>query len=181
MRKSLVISYLTLSAAAVFAVVVAMAVLWPMYQEIQIVEAEVATGRSELGEQKGRLNNLDQLIVSLNSNRGSEDLLAIMIPEGDSFNDFIRIIGRYGDVSGVTVGDINNRSSDQSVPGLPEEIGLQQASFSVSGPYNQVRQFLELVERSPRIIDVRSLEIGINPQGEGVSASLIVNLYNYGR
>lgn len=188
-NTSLNTPYLVLTGVVVIAIAFLFVVLQPLMDSINTTKSDIETHTMSLTEKENFLKSLDIKIAQLRSQGDVERQLAAIIPETERSQDIIRVIDQYAKESGVTVTTVTN-SSEQSrarehadkargdIDLVPEGLQTSTLQLAVSGTYQQVRTFIDGLQKSPRIIDVTHVTITKSlAQLDAVTASFIIKAY----
>ncbi len=182
--------YLLLTGVVIIAVAVLFTVFQPMMDEINVIQSTIATDTESLQTKQDFLSSLDVKIQQLQLQLEVERQLATVLPETDRVQDIIRILNEYANQSGLTTISITNNSSRQEAQNnatrargegvvVPDSVRISAFGLSIAGSYEQVRLFLGLLEKSPRILDVTNVSLREAAGQPGrVDASITMQLYS---
>ncbi len=185
--------YLLLTGVVLIAVVFLFAVLQPMMDEANALRNSIAEDTQELKKKQDFLDTLNIKISQLDSQAAVEQQLATVLPEDDRDQDILRVLHEYAVQSGIVQRSVtNNTSRTQAqtnaarsrgeIVDIPQ--GVQTIAFQVTaeGTYEQMRAFVRLMEKSPRIANIPSIDLDQNPeQPENITANMLVQFYAQGR
>lgn len=190
-RESLNLPYIVLTGVIVIAIMAAFLVIWPLLEKAQGKSKELATLEEGIAEKESALLAIDQQKNELLQQAENEKALQVVLPLDDALEDVSRIVYRYAQTSGVTVTVIRNdttqaaaalvaarnRGGDTETPAQAVPVST---AITIVGTYQQTRTFIELLERSPRLGDVRKIQINRNAeQPDTVTTQLDVHFYKY--
>jgi Tfp pilus assembly protein PilO len=138
----------------------------PVFSEISIVQSEIEGYKSSIGQVNMLTAKKDELLLKLNSISGEDRKRVetfLPIKEGmiRLIADIDGVAARHGiSISGVSFSETNNDVSS-SVIGAPEPKPYQSSTInlSFSSNYQNFKQFLNDLEKSLRLIDIRSIEL----------------------
>ncbi len=182
--------YLLLTGVVIISVAVLFTVLQPMMDEINVIQSTIATDTESLRTKQEFLASLDVKVKQLQLQLDVERQLATVLPETDRVQDIIRILNEYANQSGLTTISVTNNSSRQEAQNnatrargegvvVPESVRISAFGLTIAGSYEQVRLFLGLLEKSPRILDVTSVSLKEAAGQPGrVDASITMQLYS---
>lgn len=182
--------YLVLTGVVVIAIAFLFIVLQPIMQDINALQTTIAADTASLKTKKDFLETLDIKVKQLDSQADVERQLSVVLPASERSQDVIRIINEYSNQAGLTTISVTNNSSQQAAQAnaersrgdgssTPDTVLVTTLDLSVKGSYSQLRTFLGLLEKSPRILDVTRLlikEIGGQP-GQ-IEAAVSLQLYS---
>lgn len=169
-QESLNLPYLTLSGIVFLAIIVSFLVYKNQIEERQAARAETEILSQRLTDRQAFLASIDQKTVQLRANDAQEQELAVVLPADESFDDMLRIIDRQAGAAAVQVRRVSNTTANsqaavrvaQATGGdvtLPPDLVVHSATISVSGSYQQIRQFISLMENAARFVDINSLSV----------------------
>ncbi len=134
------------------------------HQRLAQVEQEAAT----LTEKKAQL---DALLKQLKLNEKDEiPKLNEALPLEPQISRLYLVIERYGQISGMTIGNISINTGPEAIVagnvtiaqnpyGVQRTVRQLTANVTLSGTFEQFQAFLKNIETHPRIIDISSLDI----------------------
>lgn len=182
--------YLFLTGSIVIAVVFLFVVLQPMMDEANTIRHTIATDNETLKDKQEFLSSLDVKLQQLQALADVEKQIAIVLPENERNQDIVRVINEYATQSGVTVLTVVNGSAASDAQAnaarargdeITAPSGIKTLGFDVGviGSYEQARLFIDLLARSPRIMDVSDVSLkGTDSQPGQVTANLKIQLYS---
>lgn len=182
--------YLVLTGVVVIAIAFLFIVLQPIMQDINALQTTIAADTASLKTKKDFLETLDIKVKQLDSQADVERQLSVVLPASERSQDVIRIINEYSNQAGLTTISVTNNSSQQAAQAnaersrgdgssTPDTVLVTTLDLSVRGSYDQLRTFLGLLEKSPRILDVTGLLIKeVAGQPGQVEAAVSIQLYS---
>lgn len=190
-RISLSTAYVVITGVVGIGIVFIFFVLQPMYSSIEDTREEILKQNELLRERMAFLRSVDLKINQLRLHQDHEEQLAIMLPTSERIEDALRILHQSAVDTGVVIRGVDNqtqtvrskvnaqraRGETVNIPDLVDPVGV---SMSVVGTYQQIRAYLNALERSPRIMDVTQIRLVRGEQvaaAEQIEASLSVQFY----
>ncbi len=182
--------YLVLTGVVVIAIAFLFIVLQPIMQDINALQTTIVADTASLKTKKDFLETLDIKVKQLDSQTDVERQLSVVLPASERSQDVIRIINEYSNQAGLTTISVTNNSSQQAAQAnaersrgdgasTPDTVLVTTLDLSVRGSYDQLRTFLGLLEKSPRILDVTGLLIKeVAGQPGQVEAAVSIQLYS---
>ncbi len=182
--------YLFLTGVIIIAVVFLFVILQPMMDDANSIRHTIAADKEVLKDKENFLSSLDAKMQQLQALSDVEGQMAAVLPETDRNQDIIRVLHEYATQSGLTVVSVSNDSSVSeaqanaarargAISNIPSGIRTLSFGVGVTGSYEQVRLFLTLIGKSPRIIDVTGVAFKQVPLQPGqVTASIMMQLYS---
>lgn len=191
MPRGVTIAYGFLSTVIIASFVAFFVVLQPQLAELQANKQQLHQTQQEIAAQEAFLSTIDQKLQGLQANQQHENQLALILPAEERSEDFLRIINQVSNVSGVTIGNLSNQSTNLqgqlnaqiargASEGLPANIRPVGWEFDFSGTYQQYRTFLQELERAPRLVDILKINLTRNQQDPNiVSGRMTTQFYQY--
>ena len=141
-----------------------LALLIPQYRSFRDASLSKAAVQSELAEVSGQLSVIDQLAATLSSvSEADSKKIDSGLPFGESLPEFVTNMHRLAERSGLVLTSLYFRPlSNVSPDGAPLETGglrQSQGNIVVRGTYTSTFNFLSMLERHVRLIDVQSVGI----------------------
>lgn len=188
--KSLNLPYVLLFGVILITMFIAGALVRPSILNAMQVKKDLAVAEQELTKQRNFLKSIDSRLAELQTNQEYERQLNVVLPQGDEIEDALRIVHRAGSEAGVLITSVENSSKgEQTVykslvvkgeAGLPTGVLPVGVIVEVKGTYQQVRMFIDKLEKSPRIMDITSIDLRKNEQTpDQVNGELKVRFYKY--
>lgn len=184
--------YLILTGTVIIAIVTTFAVFQPILDAISTTRDDIQTTQARLQERQAFLQTLDQRIAALVSQAQHEQQLNVVLPAEEATEDVLRVIQsaansaggtiqRVGNISSAVQASLNARQARGEASLLPSGITPLGYEIEFGGSYQQLRVFLDQLQRSPRLLDITNLEIRRNKiEVDVIEASLTLQFYRYG-
>lgn len=184
-------AYLFLGGSIIVVVTVTVLFVNPLFRDIGAVQEATVAKQLELQEREQFLQTVDAKIAALQTQQVHETRLSVMLPEEDAIEDALRIINEAAASSGVVVNTVRNtsaaaqatvkaaraRGDAAAFPGTVEPLSFL---LDVDGAYRQVRSFIQDLERSPRLMDISSVNVGSNSDTpDSLGGQISVTFYRY--
>lgn len=169
-QESLNLPYLTLSGVVFLTIIVSFLVYKNQIAERQAARAEIAALSERLVERQAFLTSIDQKTTQLRANTAQEQELSVVLPADESFDDVLRIIDRQAGAAAVQVRRVNNTTANSQTATrvaqalgkettAPNDLVVHSAGITVVGSYQQVRQFISLMENAARFMDIAGISV----------------------
>lgn len=181
--------YIVITGTIVAAVVVMFTIFQPLLSDIQDINNRISTTQSVVTEKENFLRGLDRKREELQVQRVHEDRLNVMLPNDSGYDEVVRVISLSASNAGLTVQKMENKSSalQSAINGqrargetvsIPPGVTPIAAEVDVVGTYQQLRAFLNNLEKSPRLTDVTKISSKSNEvQPDQVMSKLIIQSY----
>ncbi|KKU50078.1 MAG: hypothetical protein UX71_C0002G0049 [Parcubacteria group bacterium GW2011_GWA1_47_10] len=157
---------------AIFLIILAIGLFFtftkPYYNGLKEVAAESASYREALDNLENIIETRDRLLINYNSIPKSEiDRLSKALPENIDTVRLAHELDSIGAKYGISIKDLavdteaNKNATNVALPGsgMPYEKALVRVSFV--SDYGDFRRFLEDLEKSLRIMDIRSVKFEV--------------------
>lgn len=188
-NTSLNLPYIILSGVIILAAFAVLAVFRPAINTILTTQHGIQERKIVLQEKQQFLRTLDQKIAVLQAQAQHEQRLNVVLPVDDAVEDMLRVVHLAAQTSGGVIQSVNNltgniqnetnarRARGETVD-IPTGVAPLAVQIEFTGTYQELRHFVEQLERSPRLIDITSLEVTRNPrQLDQVGAKIILRFY----
>lgn len=190
-KQSLNLPYLLLAGTVVIGIMVASFIFRPQWQDWQAQQEQLRTVEERLANRRDFLLAVDRKKTQLAQQAEAERQLAVVLPADPALDDMTRIVNRAGQASGIVIDSIANVSTSEQSSFLAAQERAQDTSLSVGvvplaftlkvrGTYQQMRAFHEQLEKSPRLVDVVSLNYERNStQPDQVVVTMRLRFYTF--
>ena len=166
MSGTSILSYIMLSACIVYAFAN------PAYQEIKLLRGEKGKYDDSLALVADIENKKNALLEQYNSiSEEDKKKISTVLPDSLNFVKLVADIANVASVNGVIVDNITLREMDSSVgesvsdAGAPKPYRSAIIGFSFDASFSQFNAFIDNLEKSLRILDVRSVKLQTNEGG----------------
>ncbi len=173
------INFASIAAATSFLVVVLLAVLvlWPKFQELEIVRGNIEEKKAELQAEEEYALKLDELKVKLEEHQGEISKINTTLPVNSSLPSLFNFLQKTSSESGLILTEI----SPFTISSSKDFTDLKEAVFSieVSGSYSSLKNFISILEKSARLIEVENLSLSPKEEGESSAFNLKLKTFSY--
>ena len=182
--------YLFLTGTVLVAIVSLFTLLQPMMDDVNTIRQTITADTQTLKDRQDFFSSLDAKTKQLQTLAGVESQMATILPETERPQDAIRVLHEYAAQSGVVVDSISNTSSTSGAQAnaaiargdgtaLPASLNILSFKLNMGGSYEQVRLFLTLLGKSPRVVDVTEVAFKQAPAEPGrITADITIQLYS---
>tara|TARA_Y100000310_G_C20233781_1_gene601485 strand:- start:1 stop:600 length:600 start_codon:yes stop_codon:yes gene_type:complete len=191
-RTSQNLPYVFLSGVVIIVIVTFFVSLVPQYQSLAVIQADTEATVATRADRKAFLDTIDRKTNQLRTQAEHERELGLVLPSNQDVDDVLRIIDRRASEAGVVVARISNTSdSVQSAArasevrgeesGIPAQVVPLGLRLSATGSYQQLRQLIDSLSSSVRLIDITKIELaaGSATGGEVLGAEIQLKFYSY--
>ncbi len=171
--------------------IIAIVIFWwfilsPKYNQVSTKRAELASVQSQQSSLENDQEELNKLIDKLESSDAQIKLLDEALPLSNRPTQIALLLETYAQSSGMSISDISVDDLDHAIAAgnksvIDDPYGKQRGlvtvkvTMVVTGSVDQFKNFLEILEKSGRIVDVENLEV---TSGDG-AARFTLDLKTY--
>lgn len=189
-RPSLNLPYIIIAGVLLAGIVVIFLIYAPLYKEARGTMADIASKTAKLSERQSFLRTVDAKKAELATQAMREREVNVVLPVGDNLEDMLRVVDRAAQTSGITVSSIENSSAGLRVSvkakkargeANVEDSVVPLGFFTkISGSYEQIRNFIQEIQKSPRLVDITRLSFRKDEKLPGViNADVMMQFYSY--
>jgi type IV pilus assembly protein PilO len=157
--------------------VMAATLLWPKFQDLQISRKNLEEKKDEFQNKEEYLMKLTGLRNSLKEYQTEFSKIGFALPDNPSLPSLFSYLQETSSESGLVLERISpfSLSSSQNFPGLQETI----FSIEVSGVYSSFKNFLSLLEKSARLIEIENISFSSGGDDESFAFDLKIKVHSY--
>lgn len=172
MQKSLIIYFLLL-----LLILGAIFLGWPKYQDLNQLRLEVKAKEKELQNKEDYFSELRNLALKLKEYASELAIVDTALPADPSACGFLNFLEKASSQNGLIVKNL----SLGEISSFEEESDIKRiaVSFSATGPYSALKNFLSVLQNSSRLIEVKSIYFSSPEKGEVFSFDLIIRTHSY--
>jgi Tfp pilus assembly protein PilO len=172
---------------------------YPQYQKLNSLKKEIFEKEKELSSQEKYFENLQKTAEELKKYETTLSKIDSALPQNPSLPDLLNFIQKASSQSGLSLKNIspavisplekatpsvNIGSVGEAVGGAPSErygeIKTMKINLLLVGSYSNFKNFLSLLEKSARLIDVEEISFALSKEETGLfNFSLTVKVYSY--
>lgn len=190
-RESLNLPYITLAGVIVIAILFVFLVIQPTITKIGDQRTQVERLNAQIIEKEEFLMTIDRKKTELLAQQANENVLGVVLPADDALDDISRLLNRYALASGVTINSVDHdvkQAAAQTASArarnlasdVPTDVYPIITAVDVTGSYQQFRSFIESLQKSSRLGDIRSAIINRHgQQPDVINAKVEVRFYKY--
>ena len=156
----------------VLALTIGYTFVYPAFGEISTLMSEKEKYEKSLKKVAQIENRKNELLSAFNQiSEADKESINAVLPDSLNYTKLIADIDAIATRYGIAIDKISKRELDSSTGGSIEEAGPSKSyrsgiiSFAFDSSYQNFSSFLEELEQSLRILDVRSLKVGAQPTG----------------
>lgn len=153
--------------------------VWPRYQEFKIKKVDVLKKEAELQNLKEYLSEINLLSQEIEKYSTEISKIETALPSRFSLPSLINYLQKTTFENGLILKSYN---LTLAVPNLPEqESGLKEFSLTLdfSGSYSAFRDFLLVLEKSSRLIEVENISFSSPEKEKPYDFNLGIKVHSY--
>ena len=190
-KQSLNLPYILLTGIILAGIVSVFMVLRPQYAAWQVTRDQLTQVQDKIVERETFLLNIDRKKAELQGEQIHEKQLAVILPTDEALDDVARLLHKMSEATGVIISRINNGGDGErariralrargEIGDIPANVEPVSVELQIAGNYQQLRQFIDRIEKSPRIMDIVSLQITRNNENaELLNVILQLRMYEH--
>lgn len=157
--------------------VMAATLLWPKFQDLQISRENLEERRADFQNKEEYLVKLTGIRNSLKEYQPEFSKISFALPDNPSLPSLFSYLQKTSSESGLVL----ERISPFSVSSSQDFPGLQETAFSieVSGVYSSFKNFLSLLEKSARLIEIENISFSSGGDNESFAFDLKIKVHSY--
>lgn len=158
--------------------------LKPAYDEVNQLRGDLASKSEVLEDQKKVVAKVKELLSQTQTLESAKKAVSLVLPNREEYPTLINQLSSLARTDGLTLESINlskstfGRTISQSADKTPV-VSVLQASLSVKGPYQSLKNFIQKLETNIRVMDLKKITVipGAEGSGDNFSYNLVVNVY----
>jgi len=162
-----------------FLIVIALVamVLWPKFQELGVVQKNLKEKRAEFQTREEYLLKLGEIKDKLKERQSEFSKINFALPANPSLPSLFNYLQKASSESGLVLEKI----SPFTISSSPDFPNLQETVFNVAvaGSYSSFKNFLAVLEKSARLIEIENISFSSPAKGELVVFNLKLKVYSY--
>ncbi len=147
----------------IMAVVVYALFVRPEYDNIQRLRSEVASRSQAVEQQKEIVKQIQRLLQEYQGVARLQETLSLALPQESGVAEALNQLNGAAQISGLTIQSAGVQSLAIRPSSAPiksaKGIGTLRFNTKISGDYDQIKRFLQMLETNIRLMDVKSLKI----------------------
>lgn len=184
---SLNVPYFLLTGTVLVVGLTAFLVIRPALTRIGTAQDTIGERQIKLAERQSFLETIDRKLAELEAQGAQEENLSVILPTEERIEDALRVVHRSAEATGVVIRNISNDSlstqnslNAERARGesntLPPDAAALSFTIELTSSYQQFRAFMKELERSPRLMDVTS--VNLQAAGDGnIGGQMAVRFY----
>ena len=151
--------------------------VFPKYQTLNVLKKEILGKEDEFSSQKKYFETLQDTSEELKKYEASLSKIDAALPKTPSLPELLNFIQKASSQSGLSLKGISPAST---VPLEKGEIKETRINFLLVGNYPDFKNFLYILEKSSRLIDVENISFSLPKEKEGpFNFALTIKIYSY--
>jgi Tfp pilus assembly protein PilO len=176
----------TIIICLILSVVLGFFLLWPQYQKFSEERWHVEEKEVERSNQEEYFNHLNKLSEELEGYKEELSKINSAFPQGPDIPDLLNFLATASSQNGLIFGKVNSFSTDSAKKSTTTTAGEEEAQakrykeitidFEVSGEYSALKNFVSVLEKNARIIDIEYIGLKKRTSQLEEEASPLYNL-----
>ncbi|MDP2966935.1 MAG: type 4a pilus biogenesis protein PilO [bacterium] len=158
-------------------IVTTVAILWPKFQELKIIQKNIEEKRLELQTKEEYFLKLSETKTKLEGYQEEVSRINSALPDNPSLPSLFNYLQKTSSESGLVLEKISpfTVSFSEDFPNLQETV----FNIGVTGSYLSFRNFLSILEKSSRLIGVENISFSSPEEKESFVFDLKLKVYSY--
>ena len=162
----------------IMAVVIYALFIRPEYDNVQRLRSEVASRMQALEQQKDVVKQIQRLLQEYQGVARLQETLSLALPQESGVAEALNQLNGAAQIGGLAIQSAGVQSLAIRPSSAPiksaKGIGTLRFNAKISGDYDQIKRFLQMLETNIRLMDVKSLKIesGVDPTQKSVQKYL---------
>jgi len=151
--------------------------VWPEYRSLKAAQVEISQKEANLKTEKDYFAKVENLSAELENNKSEMAKIDSALPKSPSVPDFLNFLQDASSQSGLVLLSLGS-ATVSSDPG--KTVKETRLSFQVAGSYAAFKNFLSVLEKSARIINVEAISFSSprDPKGNFIfNLTIMTNSY----
>ena len=151
--------------------------VFPKYQTLNVFKKEVLEKQEEFHSQEKYFETLQNASEELKKYEGPLSKVDSALPKNPSLPELLNFIQKASSQSGLSLKGI---SPAVTLPFEKGEIKETRINFLLVGSYPDFKNFLSILEKSARLIDVENISFSLPKEKEGLfNFAITIKVYSY--
>lgn len=153
--------------------------IWPKYQNLSLLRAEISQKMLELQSLQEYFGELKGLLEQLKEDQDSLSKIDSALPFNPSLSELFNFIQEASSQSGLFLKQVSlvKVSGEKEIKG---EIKESKVDLTLSGDYSSLKNFISILEKSARIIEIERISfVSPKKEKENFDFYLTINVYSY--
>lgn len=157
--------------------VLVMVLVLPSYQELNLTEAQIEEKNTDLLYQDERIAELRGLSDQLKDHQESLDKITMALPDDPSLPSLLRDLEAQASKSGLVLRNIGLASVSKE--SLNAKVKNIEVDIFLVGSYSALKEFLQNLENSARLLDVKKISFSRPQAGGAFTFNLLIQAHSY--
>ena len=151
--------------------------LWPKYQDLRVLQVDIEGKRKELQSREQYLSQLNQLSQELKKYEAPLSKIDSALPSDISLPSLFYFLQKASSQTGLVLEGVGQVSTEALGENL--DVKGHSISLSVSGSYSAFKNFLSVLEKNARLIEVESIGFSSPPAASPFSFGIRIKAHSY--
>ncbi len=166
-----------IAACFFFSLIMGAVILWPRFQDLREIQAEMGRVSGELQYQEQYFSQLADIQEQFKNYEEKLSKINSALPNDPSLASLFNFLQKASSQSGLILKGISPFTASYS-EGNPS-LRKTQFSLELSGSYPSFKEFLSAIEKSARLIEVENISFSTPKEGDTFTFNLRIKVYSY--
>lgn len=161
----------------IFVIIIGTVFVWPRYQKLKILGNMAEERRVELRNQEDYMKNLTGMAEELKKYETSLPKIDSALPDTTSLPALLDFLQKASSQSGLILKGMGSISvtPNKTIPNVKET----KLSLVVDGSYSSFKDFLQIIEKTARLIEVENISFSASREGGPLTFNLRIKTNSY--
>ncbi len=147
----------------------------PKYRELNDIRQKILVKEGELLSQENYLKEVQRISEELKKRKDSLEKIEAALPKSPRLSELLNFLQKAASQSGLVLDQIRTEVFPSSEMG--KNIGVAQIGVALKGDYQGFKQFVSLVEKSDRLIEITNIDLTFSEKEKIFGFDLIIKVY----
>jgi Tfp pilus assembly protein PilO len=148
----------------------------PKYEGLSSLDQEIFEKDIEFRSQEEYIRELEEIAKGLNEKEDEILKIDSALPQGSDIPDLLNFLQKTASQSGLMLEKVTPR---YNLPGEGEKLAITQINFVLNGDYSNFKDFLSVIEKSARLIEVDTIGFSYPTRGGPFNFNVGIKAYSY--
>ncbi len=159
----------------VLSVVLIVVFILPQYKDFNSLKKEIIEKEARLQSQEDYLKELQQTLKEVEKRKEDFEKLESALPDELLLTDFLNFLQKTTSQTGLILKDI----SSATISGEEKGVKTARINFELEGNYSSFKNFLLVIEKSARLVEVESISFESPKEEETFHFKIAIVIHSY--
>ena len=172
--------FLIITAACIFLILIlGVGLVFPKNKELTILKASIENKQKMLQQEKEYFLGISQAKVELENYSEVLSKIDSALPDNPSMPSLLNFLQKASSQSGLVLKSISPFTISSSKESTSVNIKQVQISLTVVGSYSSFKNFISILEKSARLIEIENVSFTSSKEGDLFNFNLRVKTHSY--